>query len=267
MPIEGSTQLAVAPVDRPPGTIAAPQLEPTVARAVAFLRERAVESIAVADIADAVGYSEFHFTRLFTGALGVSPGRYLAAVRFQRAKELLLTGDAGVLDVCHAVGFASTGTFTRRFTDHVGVAPASLRRVADRLAGPALTPFSRHPAQARSSIEARVHIPDELRPELGTDPLVWVGLFPRPVPSGQPAAGVLRRGDGPVRLPAVGGSPWLLVTAVRATADPLDHLVPVRPVIGGHPTPVRGGQCVTVWMRHADPLSHPLLIALASMAP
>jgi transcriptional regulator GlxA family with amidase domain len=125
VPIEGSTQLAVAPVDRPPGTIAAPQLEPTVARAVAFLRERAVESIAVADIADAVGYSEFHFTRLFTGALGVSPGRYLAAVRFQRAKELLLTGDAGVLDVCHAVGFASTGTFTRRFTDHVGVAPAS----------------------------------------------------------------------------------------------------------------------------------------------
>lgn len=256
-----------------------PQADPAVAvirdQAVAFIRDQAEQPVTVADIADAVGYSEFHFTRLFAGSVGVSPGRYLAAVRFQRAKELLLTEQMPVVDVCHAVGYNSPGTFTRRFTAEVGVSPAALRRVADRLAGPALHPFHRdpapipapHPAQTLAPLTVTVEIGDELRPELGDDPLVWVGLFPRPVPAGPPLAGVLRFGDGQVRLPVIANAPWLLATAVRAQADPLEHLVPSRPVVGGHPNPVRGGQLLTIRLRRADAFAHPLLVALASLAP
>ena len=278
--------------------------DPVVGAAAAFIRAHATDPLTVADVADDVGYSEFHFTRLFTAGLGISPGRYLAAVRFQRAKELILTDDLPVVDVCHAVGYNSPGTFTRRFTAEVGVSPAALRRVADRLAGPTLRPFHRgptpddpgpvqvvagpvsagqvshghvshgqvstarrHPAQAIAPLVATVIIPVALRPELGDDPLVWVGLFPRPVPAGPPLAGVLRRGDGEVRLPALVGAPWLLATAVRATADPLEHLIPSRPIVGGHPAPVGSGQRVEVVLRHADENAHPLLVALASLAP
>ena len=120
--------------------------DPVTGRAVEFIRAHATEPLAVADVAEQVGYSEFHSARRFAAATGVSPGRYLAAVRFQLAKQLLLAGDMAVVDVCHAVGYSSPGTFTRRFTAEVGVAPAALRRVADRLAGPALPTFHRHPA-------------------------------------------------------------------------------------------------------------------------
>lgn len=238
-----------------------------VAAATAFIRAHAADPISVGDMADDAGYSQFHFTRQFSAATGVSPGRYLSAVRFQVAKQLLLTEPVGVVEVCHTVGFSSPGTFTRRFTAEVGVAPATLRRVADRLAGPVLPAFRRHPAQALAPVVADILIPADLRPDLGDAPLVWVGLFPRRAPAGPPLAGVLRHGDGQVRLPAMTGAPWLLVIAVRATADPLDHLVPRAPVVGAHPAPVHGGQHVQVTLRRAQPHDHPLVIALAALAP
>lgn len=261
-----------------------PTADPVVEAAAAFIRARADEPLTIADVADEVGYSEFHFTRRFTAGIGISPGRYLTGIRFQRAKKLILRDSLPVLEVCHAVGFSSPGTFTRRFAREVGVAPATLRRVADRLAGPSLEPFhtgpdagrvvpthitssARHPTSECEPIVAGIRIPKALRGELGDNPLVWVGLFTRPVPSGAPVAGVLRRGDGDVHLPVMPGAPWLLTTAVRAQADPLEHLIPPRPIAAGHPMPLLRGQRVEITLRHTEPSAYPLVFALGSLAP
>ncbi|HET7327200.1 MAG TPA: helix-turn-helix transcriptional regulator [Nocardioidaceae bacterium] len=77
-----------------------------------------------------------HLSREFRRAYGESPYSYLMTRRIERAMALLRRGDLSVTDVCFAVGCASLGTFSTRFTELVGVPPSVYRRqAADASAG------------------------------------------------------------------------------------------------------------------------------------
>jgi AraC-like DNA-binding protein len=69
-----------------------------------------------------------HLSRQFRLAYGESPYAYLMTRRIERAMALLRGGDLSVTDVCFAVGCASLGTFTTRFTELVGMPPGAYRR-------------------------------------------------------------------------------------------------------------------------------------------
>ena len=73
-----------------------------------------------------------HFSREFRLAYGESPYGYLMTRRIERAMALLRRGDLSVTEVCFAVGCASLGTFSTRFTELVGVTPSAYRRQATR---------------------------------------------------------------------------------------------------------------------------------------
>ncbi len=71
-----------------------------------------------------------HLSREFKRAYGESPYAYLMTRRVERAMALLRRGDLSVTEVCFAVGCASLGTFSTRFTELVGVPPSTFRREA-----------------------------------------------------------------------------------------------------------------------------------------
>lgn len=71
-----------------------------------------------------------HLSREFRLAYGESPYSYLMTRRIERAMALLRLGDLSVTEVCLAVGCASLGTFTTRFTELVGMPPGAYRRQA-----------------------------------------------------------------------------------------------------------------------------------------
>jgi AraC-like DNA-binding protein len=71
-----------------------------------------------------------HLSREFRLAYGESPYGYLMTRRIERAMALLDRGDLSVTEVCFAVGCASLGTFSTRFTELVGVPPSVYRRQA-----------------------------------------------------------------------------------------------------------------------------------------
>src|SRR6201995_5544985 len=73
-----------------------------------------------------------HLSREFRAAYGESPYSYLMTRRIERAMALLRRGDLSVTEVCFAVGCASLGTFSTRFTELVGVPPSTYRRAAAR---------------------------------------------------------------------------------------------------------------------------------------
>jgi transcriptional regulator GlxA family with amidase domain len=78
--------------------------------------------------------SQAHFSRRFREAYSETPYSYLMTRRIERAKALLRRGDLSVTDVCFAVGWASLGSFSARFTDLVGETPSSYRtRTHDEL--------------------------------------------------------------------------------------------------------------------------------------
>jgi AraC-like DNA-binding protein len=69
-----------------------------------------------------------HLSRQFRLAYGESPYSYLMTRRVERAMALLRRGELSVTEVCFAVGCASLGTFSTRFTELVGVPPSTYRR-------------------------------------------------------------------------------------------------------------------------------------------
>ena len=199
-------------------------------RATRYLRTRFRERVTVGDLSAHLAYSPSHLTRVFTSVVGTSPMDYLAAWRLHEAKHLLISHRLGVAETCHEVGYSSVGTFSRRFLRDVGIAPGALRRLADRVSERTLPAVSLLvPAAGR--IRIRLDIPEEMRRALGPAPYQWVGTFPRPVPSGLPTSGTLRRHIDEIELPVVPGSPWILATIFPDGADVLEQLAPTSPLV------------------------------------
>ena len=90
----------------------------------------------VATLAATALMSPGHFARSFRAAFGQTPYHYLMTRRIERAKALLRRGDVPVTQVCYAVGFASPGSFSSRFTQLAGVSPSEYRARDHRSAAP-----------------------------------------------------------------------------------------------------------------------------------
>jgi AraC-like DNA-binding protein len=209
-------------------------------KAARFLAEHASEPIALTDVADHVGYSPFHLARTFERQVGVPPGQYLAAHRFQRAKELLLAGDEPVIDICFAVGFSSVGTFTRRFVTAVGLSPTEFRRLPDAMVTSPPQPVN-IPGHARHGgvVAGSVHISAAACAALGEAATIYVGLFPRRAARGFPVSGSLLGETREFLLTDVPqGAYWLLATALPVRDGPCAQLVPARSVVGACPSPI-----------------------------
>ena len=71
-----------------------------------------------------------HLSRQFKAAYGESPYSYLMTRRIERAMTLLRRGDQTVTEICFAVGGASLGTFSTRFSELVGMSPSAYARAA-----------------------------------------------------------------------------------------------------------------------------------------
>lgn len=239
-----------------------------VERVIMAMRERMDQPLALRDMADIACLSPFHFHRVFHDATGIPPGEFLSAWRIQEAKRLLLTTSLDVADVCAEVGYGSLGQFTTRFTRLVGLPPGRLRRLAmdlDRYLDPLR--FDRADGDAISSPGAAVtgYIK---APDVGVA-LIFVGLFPTPIPQGHPVACTLLHAPGAFRITgAPEGCYYLMAAAFPLSSSPLAHLLPDGTVrVGRAASPVRisgrevfgGGDVALRPVRPTDP---PLLAAL-----
>jgi AraC-like DNA-binding protein len=81
----------------------------------------------VPDLARSAFMSPAHFSRRFREEYAETPYSYLMTRRIERAKALLRRGDLTVTEVCFAVGWASLGSFSLRFTELVGESPSAYR--------------------------------------------------------------------------------------------------------------------------------------------
>jgi AraC-like DNA-binding protein len=76
------------------------------------------------------GISPFHFLRLFSSALGVTPHQYLLRSRLRHAARLLADDERTITDVAYDVGFADLSNFVRTFHRAAGVSPRQFRRAS-----------------------------------------------------------------------------------------------------------------------------------------
>jgi AraC-like DNA-binding protein len=74
--------------------------------------------------------SPFHFLRLFSSVLGVTPHQYLVRSRLRHAARLLADDDISVTDVAYDVGFGDLSNFVRTFHRAAGVSPLRFRQAS-----------------------------------------------------------------------------------------------------------------------------------------
>ena len=110
-------------------------------------------------LARGVNMSAGHLSRQFREAYGESPYAYLMTRRIERAMALLRRGDLSVTDVCFAVGCASLGTFSTRFTELVGVPPSVYRRESVHTTAGMPACIAKQVTRPVRNREARVPVP------------------------------------------------------------------------------------------------------------
>lgn len=146
-----------------------------IERAISRIWESYSEPLSLADIAKSAILSRFHFSRVFRDATGVSPGRFLSAVRIYQAKRLLASTSLSVTDISLAVGYNSLGSFTNRFTESVGASPTRFRRMCRDGIRPAADAPPRLSAQ-HGTVAGVISLPPEYPAAR-----VYVGVFQTPI--------------------------------------------------------------------------------------
>lgn len=101
-----------------------------VRAAIEHMRQALEKRWTVTELARRVGLSRPVFARRFVEATGISPLRYLAGLRMERAAELLRTSDESLARVGSLVGYDSEFAFNRAFKRHHRLAPGGFRRLA-----------------------------------------------------------------------------------------------------------------------------------------
>ena len=103
---------------------------PAIAKARAFLAEHHTEEISLAQVARAVNMSTFYFCKIFGKVTGLTFTNYLAHVRLETVKQLMLNPHTRISEAAYAAGFQSLSQFNRVFLRLAGESPTVYR---DRL--------------------------------------------------------------------------------------------------------------------------------------
>jgi len=95
-----------------------------------WLEARASQAVDLASAAGEAGLSPFHFLRLFSRVLGVTPHQYLVRARLAHAAQLLSEQECPITELALEVGFADLSNFIRTFQRAIGVSPSAFRKLA-----------------------------------------------------------------------------------------------------------------------------------------
>jgi AraC-like DNA-binding protein len=98
-----------------------------IVQAKLFIDSNFMERITIDEVAGKSFFSKFHFIRLFKTVYGTTPHQYLISVRIAKAKLLLQAG-LPVAEVCNAVGFESTTSFSGIFKQVVAATPNGYKK-------------------------------------------------------------------------------------------------------------------------------------------
>ena len=93
-----------------------------------YIEEHLEEINTVAEIANAMGYSEFYFSRCFRNEMQTSVMEYVKKRRLIRASDAILKGDK-IIDVALRFGWQTHGGFTKSFKQEFGFCPALLKAI------------------------------------------------------------------------------------------------------------------------------------------
>ncbi len=239
-----------------------------VEQAVGYMWDRYGEPLSQTQIARNVQLSRFYFARHFRATTGVTPGRFLAAIRVHQAKRLLVDTSLSINDVSCAVGYNSLGSFSNYFTASVGISAGQFRRLSRMGAVdvPVLVP-------AQSTRLGLVAGTISLPAGHGAA-RIFVGAFPTAIIQGPPVAAVVV--DVPTGRPccyALSGIPegsWSVHAVGVADGLGVDPSATRSQIVGRRDAvavAANGAASLAMRMRRRTLIDTPVLLALPDLIP
>lgn len=96
-------------------------------RVIEAMDAQLADDFSLAQLARTAELSEYHFSRMFKRATGLSPSQYFIGLRMARARRLLIETQRSVIDIGLEVGYSSPSHFSQVFRREVGVTPSAYR--------------------------------------------------------------------------------------------------------------------------------------------
>lgn len=92
-----------------------------------YIQAHYCEEINLNELSKVACLSPYHFHRAFKRTFGITPKKYVTALRIERAKWLLKNRDSNVQSVCNEIGFKDVSSFTRLFSSYTKATPSAYR--------------------------------------------------------------------------------------------------------------------------------------------
>ncbi|MCI8443264.1 MAG: AraC family transcriptional regulator [Provencibacterium sp.] len=94
-----------------------------------YIEEHLCDEMTLESLARQLHFHPNYFSAFFKKHYGVSPLKYVAGLRLQRAKELLRDTSLPVAEVAARTGFHDLFHFSRRFKEQTGYSPSDFRKL------------------------------------------------------------------------------------------------------------------------------------------
>ncbi|HSU56036.1 MAG TPA: AraC family transcriptional regulator [Candidatus Dormibacteraeota bacterium] len=242
----------------------------SVIKIIRHMKQHLQDPLDLERLAQIASISKFHFVRVFDEVTGTTPHHFVACLRMQRAKELLLETADPITDICLEVGYTSLGSFSKSFTFLVGMSPVAFRGIPKRLdsmrfgqivwrflsarkkePGPQLTGILEGPSRPRG--------------------FTFVGTFTRGVPQGIPYSGTVVLGRGKFQVKRPDMDEFHLMAVLVPFSAKLKQMVthlPVGLVASLRVQNYRPSQAPPrLRLRPLSPIDPPIVLALPSLPP
>jgi AraC family transcriptional regulator len=103
------------------------QVYKQLSRAMDLIQAAGSQELSLEMLAVEACLSKYHFLRLFRSAYGYSPHQYIQEQRMERACALLSCSNIPVTELSDQLGFVNSQSFSRLFTQRMGVSPSRYR--------------------------------------------------------------------------------------------------------------------------------------------
>lgn len=103
------------------------QTQTVLDRAKKYIQERFTDDLSLEEVADSVHLNPHYFSKIFKQQVGTTFIDFVTALRIDKAKALMATGQLSLKEVCFEVGYNDPNYFSRVFKKVTGVTPSDYR--------------------------------------------------------------------------------------------------------------------------------------------